>query len=102
MKALLSAAVAAALLVVACAESSAPLEAPQPGAPCGNAGVVCFGSDMKATGMCCFQGSVCGGGFPNVGCPAGQCCYEGTDGMSYDDIRPAPVLPAPRPQWMAR
>lgn len=87
------------LVASACAQSSAPLEAPHPGAPCGNAGVVCFGvmpnGVIAPTGMCCFEGSVCGGGgYINVGCPAGECCYEGTDAVGA--LPPRPQFPAGR------
>jgi hypothetical protein len=49
-------------------------ETPRDGMPCGIDGVVCFaGTDagVQPTGMCCDQGTVCGGGWPNVGCPLG-------------------------------
>jgi hypothetical protein len=50
--------------------------APRKGYPCGINGLVCVGADSKPTKMCCDQGEVCGGAFPNAGCPAGECCDE--------------------------
>ena len=52
-----------------------PLLAPQPDYPCGVDGVSCGGK------FCCNQNETCGGAFPSVGCPAGQCCFVGTDGV---------------------
>ena len=59
--------------------------------PCGKQGVVCEDqgdAGLAATGMCCDQGEVCGGGWPNVGCPAGQCCWEGDNGFGARPNRP--------------
>lgn len=76
-----------AAILCACHESDTPLVAPQAGEPCGNAGVVCYDSingSTQPTGGCCYEGSVCGGGWPNVGCPVDSCCYEGLDGMKLE------------------
>jgi hypothetical protein len=72
------------MLIVATALAACSWDKPiptasQPGYPCGVIGVVCEDASdagLKATGMCCDQGQVCGGAFPNVGCPAGECCDE--------------------------
>jgi hypothetical protein len=58
------------LAVVACAADPAAT-AKQPGYPCGVLGVAC------ANGMCCPEATTCGGPFPAVGCPEGQCCAIG-------------------------
>jgi hypothetical protein len=73
-------------MLVAAACSNAPIsEVKRPGYPCGINGVVCVQRSatgaLVSTGMCCSEGEVCGGTFPNVGCPAGQCCFVGGDGM---------------------
>lgn len=43
--------------------------------------VACLAADdagaLHATGGWCPEGSVCGGDFPNVGCPKGACCWVG-------------------------
>ena len=46
--------------------------------PCGVDGVVCPGA------MCCQEEETCGGGFPSVGCPAGQCCFIGVGAERKD------------------
>jgi hypothetical protein len=94
------------LLVAGCgaANSSASLTAPQPGAPCG-AGVVCYettdpaGQNLVPTGMCCWQGDVCGGSFPNVGCPPGQCCDVGFSKLALDGATSPARM---RPQYRAQ
>ena len=48
--------------------------------PCGPAGVVC-----ATQHLCCPPGNTCGGEPESVGCPAGMCCYIGTDtGLGRD------------------
>jgi len=48
------------------------------GAPgCTRAETTCVGADLKPTGFCCPESHACGGAFPNVGCPAGFCCFVG-------------------------
>lgn len=48
---------------------------------------------LVKTGMCCWQGSVCGGGFPNIGCPEGKCCQvDDAIGASLDGGAPAKVV----------
>ena len=69
----------AALSLAACLDSwDKPLStAPSKGEPCGPVDVPCFepvDGGLRATGMCCGEYTVCGGAFPNVGCPAGACC----------------------------
>jgi hypothetical protein len=50
------------------------------GSACGAMPTECVdGNPPVDTGECCEQGEVCGGSFPNVGCPREACCYEGTD-----------------------
>lgn len=72
-------AILAGLLVfAACANAPLPVT-PEPGYPCGITGVVCLDGHLHPTGMCCSTGEVCGGPFPNVGCPDGACCFEGSD-----------------------
>lgn len=69
------------LVVLAGCAAAAPMqEQPPAQGTCPNASdVPCFdGQDLHPTGMCCTKGYVCGGGYPNVGCPAGYCCYVGT------------------------
>lgn len=78
--------IVAGALIAACHQSDVPLITPQPGAPCGNAGVPCYeqaaNGQIQFTHECCFQGSVCGGiSAINVGCPADSCCAEGDDGV---------------------
>jgi hypothetical protein len=53
-------------------DSAKPLEAPQPGYPCGTAWHVCA---VQKT--CCRDGTVCGGEPYVLNCPAGSCCDEG-------------------------
>jgi hypothetical protein len=65
-----------------------PPERPTTAYPCGVFGVVCGG-----TGMCCPEYFVCGGSFPNVGCPAGQCCDVGSP-ATFGARRMTPQLPA--------
>lgn len=73
------AAVLLALTFAACGESIlTPATGPGTEYPCGVGHTVC------TDGMCCGVGDVCGGSFPNVGCPAGACCYEGLDAVSRD------------------
>lgn len=48
--------------------------------PCGPAGVVC-----ETQHLCCPPGNTCGGEPASVGCPAGMCCYIGTDGLARVD-----------------
>ena len=50
---------------------------------CGPHGVVCYAGPNdpnpgQPTGMCCWQGQICGGGWPVIGCPKGACCWVGT------------------------
>jgi hypothetical protein len=50
---------------------------------CGPHGVVCYAGPNdpnpgQPTGMCCWQGQICGGGWPVVGCPKGACCWVGS------------------------
>lgn len=71
---------ASAVSVIACADPPLPTT-PAPGAPCGVAYKACY-SDGKMTG-CCGGDDACGGSFPNVGCPAGYCCFAGE---SPDDL----------------
>jgi hypothetical protein len=47
--------------------------------PCGVHGVVCPGK------QCCSEEETCGGAFPSIGCPAGQCCYIGPDSARRGD-----------------
>lgn len=79
-----------ALGLCQCHQSSAALSAPQPGAPCG-VGVPCYdGNPPVYTHECCWQGSVCGGTFPNIGCPSDACCAEGS-GDDFATRRPVVV-----------
>lgn len=41
---------------------------------CRNNEVACVGENLKPTGFCCPESEACGGPWPNVGCPAGECC----------------------------
>lgn len=54
-------------------EDGTALVKSSPGYPCGVVGVPC------ANGACCPQGHTCGGAFPAVGCPEGQCCAVGDE-----------------------
>ena len=51
--------------------------------PCGPQGVVCSGHYPNA--MCCWEGDVCGGVDPT--CPAGMCCYVGSDEVGARRMR---------------
>jgi hypothetical protein len=69
------------LLLSACTtEGPNPLYIPQPGYPCGVGGFNCMEPNAEgivvASTDCCDNGQVCGGPFPNVGCPADFCCDE--------------------------
>ncbi len=68
---------AAPTLLTGCQVDPAAL-APSPGAPCGVVGVVCLAPDGHRSGMCCPENTTCGGPFPSVGCPDGECCPIGT------------------------
>jgi hypothetical protein len=73
---------------------------PAPGYPCGVTGVVCIeGTSLTPTGMCCAEDFVCGGGFPNVGCPANYCCFVGPEGppSQFAARKPVPQTPWRRP-----
>ena len=71
--------VATMALLAACNTWDAPIPAtPTPDAPCGAIGVVCS-HDEKGY-LCCSEGEVCGAA--GTSCPAGECCYEGEDGMA--------------------
>lgn len=59
-----------------CADDPTPLLRSQPGYPCGTAGKVCV---VQKT--CCGQDDVCGGEPDVVGCPAGSCCFDPSDGI---------------------
>jgi hypothetical protein len=64
-----------------CSDPPIPMT-PGPYGPCGAVGVACFDSNQKAV-ACCDEGDLCGGQpFPNNSCPAGECCYEGTDAVN--------------------
>lgn len=94
-----------ALVIGACAtQGPNPLLAPQPGYPCGIQGVVCMAQQsngsLQPTGMCCNEGEACGGSWPNVGCPAGECCYEGTD-IAGDNVGESPLPAHHHTQWKA-
>jgi len=70
----------AAVLLPACSTTPDATLQPRPGYFCGVDGVVCEAKvegTMKPTGMCCAKHQTCGGSFPDVGCPAGQCCFVG-------------------------
>lgn len=75
--------IAVALLAVACGGWNAPIPTtPVKGEPCGVIDHACVeqtSTGLKPTGFCCGQNEICGGGFPNVGCPAGVCCDDGDD-----------------------
>lgn len=94
MKLIATVTIAIALCTASCAadwNSPKQLETPVDGYPCGTGGEVCVGADSKPTGMCCWEGSVCGGPPPNVGCAAGECCMA--DYGAAPDCDPA--LPEP-------
>lgn len=81
MKKLLVSGLVIGMLSIGCAaENSNALIQPQPGAPCGNAGVACYDNDVSGqlvfSHECCPQDFICGGGFPNIGCPATACCFS--------------------------
>ena len=68
------------LLLLSCTPGwNDPLK-PSKDFPCGPSGVVCL-----TQRMCCPPGNTCGGEPDSVGCPAGMCCYIGTDGMARGD-----------------
>lgn len=67
------------VVVVACSNAPLPV-APEPGYPCGITGVVCVDGHLHPTGFCCASEEVCGGAWPNTGCPSGACCFTGSDG----------------------
>lgn len=53
---------------------------PAPGQPCGPIDVVCQASDGTVAG-CCDQNDTCGGSAFG-GCPAGMCCFVGSEGYA--------------------
>ena len=69
------------LVLAACGRSTAFDMPKAPGdQTCGIDEVPCFeprDGALFATGDCCSRTYVCGGAFPNVGCPAGSCCAAG-------------------------
>jgi len=70
---LLSLCLIAAIVVptTACAWDKPIPTTPTPDYPCGVTWHSC------GNGACCRNNDTCGGAFPSVGCPAGQCCYVG-------------------------
>lgn len=76
-----AAAVTGFAIACACSPSfDAPLSvAPTKDYPCGIHGVVCPGK------MCCAEEETCGGAFPSVGCPAGECCFLGVEAKRSGD-----------------
>lgn len=63
-------------IVVGCSPTATP------GEPCGRNPVWCVeqndAGQLVPTGACCWSGEICGGHFPNVGCPVGSCCASET------------------------
>ena len=49
--------------------------------------VACVGADYRPTGYCCLEGDACGGPFPNVGCPDGECCDARQGGFAKRENR---------------
>ena len=64
---------------IACATPTILTPKPDASHPCGLHGVVCAGS------MCCSEEETCGGAFPSVGCPAGECCFIGVESRKTQD-----------------
>lgn len=72
VKALVSIAFVAMLLVACTTKVNNPQSTEY---PCGPVGVVCGGTVGNAD--CCWQGDTCGG--ITTSCPAGYCCWVGDD-----------------------
>jgi len=81
----------AMLLAVAC--GTVPPKNPTTGddQTCGLNEVECeelVGDAIKSTGTCCPRTTICGGHWPNVGCPVGYCCAGGYGASPQRRARP--------------
>ncbi len=63
------------MILASCAADKPIPETSTSDYPCGIDGIVCGG------GMCCEQGEMCGGPFPIIGCPEGECCFVGESAL---------------------
>lgn len=69
-------------LLVACATLTPP-QGPGTEYPCGLRGLSC------GSGLCCWEGDVCGSDAPFSRCPAGYCCADGTGARPHEATKDA-------------